>query len=263
MKRRRHSEARYAELKAEARQRYAAGESHRKIAEACEVAPGTVLIWCRGLERATADDSILSPREAARLTGIPKDAIARVIDTGELAARFGERPLTGGRTGPRSGWLIRREDLDRYVASLEPCRYPGCEKLGHTADGCCGREHAMSVTVRSFDPVERRNWLLAHYASPASENHLRAMRERAVRSWQSGTGLADGAIQYAGGLARQRWKGRWGGRAYGHLGGRPKVAASDEQVAEVRRLAAIGWGRPAIASHLELSEWLVRKILDS
>ncbi len=121
----------------------------------------------------------------------------------------------------------------------------------------------MSVTVRSFDPVERRNWLLDHYASPSSENHLRAMRERAVRSWESGSGLADGAIQSAGGRARQVWKGRWGGRASGHLGGRPKVAASDEQIAEVKRLAAIGWGRPNIAAHLELSEWLVRKILDS
>ena len=119
-----------------------AGESHRKIAESCNVAPSTILIWCRGLERVTGDDSILSPREAGRLMGIPKDAIMRAINAGELTAHFGERTLTGGRTGPRSGLLIQREDLNRYIASLEPCRYPGCEKQGHTADGCCGREHA-------------------------------------------------------------------------------------------------------------------------
>ena len=121
----------------------------------------------------------------------------------------------------------------------------------------------MSVTVSSFDPVERRNWLLAHYASPSSENHHRAIRERAARSWESGTGLASGAIQYAGGRARQRWKGRWGGRVAGHLGGRPKVTASQEQAAEIRRLASQSWGIRAIANRLELSPWLVRKTLDA
>jgi hypothetical protein len=66
-----------------------------------------------------------------------------------------------------------------------------------------------------------------------------------------------------GGRARQHWFGRWGGQKAGHLGGRPSALLSDEQQSEIKKLAAQGWGRRAIANRLLVSEWAVRNALSS
>jgi len=65
------------------------------------------------------------------------------------------------------------------------------------------------------------------------------------------------------GRARQRWQGRWAGKKYGKLGGRPQVVATAEQRTEIENLAAQGWGRRAIANRLLVSERLVRNVLFS
>jgi DNA-binding XRE family transcriptional regulator len=63
--------------------------------------------------------------------------------------------------------------------------------------------------------------------------------------------------------ARQRHVGRWEGRKYGQLGGRPAAQLTDEQRIEVKRLSAKGWGRRAIANRLAVSEWAVRTVIAS
>ena len=65
------------------------------------------------------------------------------------------------------------------------------------------------------------------------------------------------------GPIRQRALGKVLGGPYGKLGGRKRIALSEEHCAEVRRLAGLGWGRRAIASRLGLSEWAVRSALDA
>jgi DNA-binding NarL/FixJ family response regulator len=41
------------------------------------------------------------------------------------------------------------------------------------------------------------------------------------------------------------------------------LTASPELIAEIRKLAAGGWGRRAIANRLKVSERLVRNVLDA
>ncbi len=83
------------------------------------------------------------------------------------------------------------------------------------------------------------------------------------RRWRLGRGVSRELVNNLPGRARQRWLGRWAGRTHGHLGGRPRVTATDAQVVEIRKLAENGWGRRAIASRLLVSERLVRNVLDS
>jgi DNA-binding CsgD family transcriptional regulator len=70
-----------------------------------------------------------------------------------------------------------------------------------------------------------------------------------------------------GGVARQRWLGRLNAKRAPGPGGRPRgrpaVTASPEELSTIRFLAGRGWGRRAIATHLRLSEWLVRRALDA
>jgi DNA-binding NarL/FixJ family response regulator len=68
------------------------------------------------------------------------------------------------------------------------------------------------------------------------------------------------------GPSRQKWGGRRASRKAPAAGGLPRgrqpVRLTDEQLAEVTRLVARGWGRRAIAKHLLVSEWAVRAVLD-
>jgi hypothetical protein len=67
------------------------------------------------------------------------------------------------------------------------------------------------------------------------------------------------------GGGRQRWHGRWSGAKPPAPGapprGRPRVLLSVEQRAAIGKLAALGWGRRAIASRLGVSEHVVRQVL--
>jgi transcriptional regulator with XRE-family HTH domain len=65
------------------------------------------------------------------------------------------------------------------------------------------------------------------------------------------------------GPIRQKALGRWFGARAGRLGGRPTADLTDEQRDKVLHLAAQGWGRRAIANRLSVSEWTIRKALDS
>jgi hypothetical protein len=60
---------------------------------------------------------------------------------------------------------------------------------------------------------------------------------------------------------RQKALGRLLGAQAGRLGGRPPVLITDEQRAEIANLAAMGWGRRAIAGRLQVSERAVRQAI--
>jgi hypothetical protein len=105
-----------------------------------------------------------------------------------------------------------------------------------------------------------------HYA--ASPDFVEMVTERARNSWATGAGLALAALAAeseaatAGGRkvpasppVRRRWHGKW----HGQRGGRPRASLSDSVLAEIARLHALGWGRPAIAKKLEISEHQVRR----
>jgi hypothetical protein len=109
---------------------------------------------------------------------------------------------------------------------------------------------------RIFTPVAAhaaRGW--GRFCTPrCSMLHAWATGAPRCQTWLRRTPVA--------GRARQQWFGRWAGK-YGHLGGRPRVALTEAQRAEIAQLDAQGWGRRAIANRLLVSEWAVRNALES
>ena len=87
-----------------------------------------------------------------------------------------------------------------------------------------------------------------------------ALRER----WRVGE-IGLGFLAHWGPRARQRWKGRWGGRKTPSPGaaprGRPRVDLPPEQVERIRHLHELGYGRRSIKEHVGISERVVRLIL--
>ena len=132
------------------------------------------------------------------------------------------------------------------------------------------RECRLASCTNRFRPAP---WLAArgfgffcceeHYW--ASEELAAAAAEHAKESWRLGGSFAAAAFNQwpRSGRTRQRWLGRWEGQRFGTLGGRPQVALSPEQAAEMEKLITRGWGRRAIASKLLVSERAVRKALDA
>lgn len=201
----------------------------------------------RGVERAQEASNEVSVRQAATIVGASKDAILAAVNDGRLSARWDKRASNNGRPGPREQWIIERESLDRFVADLEPCHFPGCQRLGITPESYCGREHAMSVTM-------------------SSEAQRVRMHELATQWWKEGHApQVRGLYESWGGLARQRWGGRWAAKKPPGLGalprGRQPITLDETVVEEIRTLSAQGWGRRAISNRLLVSERAVRNIL--
>jgi hypothetical protein len=128
-------------LRPEAEKLFKSGRSHSQIANDLGVPMGVVATWCRGLDRGDDAGSELSPRQAAATSGLTKEAIMAAIKDGRLPAQLGERSASHGRTGPKTLYLIERDDLDQFVTSLTECRYEGCTEVGTTSAGYCGRTH--------------------------------------------------------------------------------------------------------------------------
>jgi len=95
------------------------------------------------------------------------------------------------------------------------------------------------------------------------DDHARFCSRECWGAWRWKHGEAIGLVGRWGGRSRQVWLGRWEGRKYGALGGRPVASVSEAQRAEIEELAAKGWGRRAIANRLLLSERAVRNVLSS
>lgn len=89
--------------------------------------------------------------------------------------------------------------------------------------------------------------------------------------WKHGIGISTSLVSLSGrytrGVTRQRWLGRWGGSKPPGPGarsrGRPRVPVSEKQRSEILKLAGRGWGRPAIAKNIGLTEHRVRGVLES
>lgn len=79
--------------------------------------------------------------------------------------------------------------------------------------------------------------------------------------------VAPAFVERMPGRARQRWGGRWGATKPPAPGanprGRPSIEITDEQHAEILKLAGQRWGRRAIATRLQLSERTIRNVLGS
>jgi hypothetical protein len=85
--------------------------------------------------------------------------------------------------------------------------------------------------------------------------------------WRHGTISVELLSGSRRGRGRQRWLGRWNATKAPGPGasarGRPRVQVTAEQRAEIETLAAVGWGRRAIAGRLLVSERAVRHVLES
>jgi transcriptional regulator with XRE-family HTH domain len=111
---------------------------------------------CRRIAEALGSDEVsLFPRAdprrelslsgAKRRTGISYESLRWAIENGRLRARFGrcDGPVIGN---PRR-WTIDSADLDAFLSTLLPCRYPGCSRLGAGPNGCCSGPHAQGVEM--------------------------------------------------------------------------------------------------------------------
>jgi len=103
-----------------------------------------------------ADAEIISLSEAVRLSGIRHESLNAAIADKRLHARFGRvTPVRGqGRTGTPVRWIIKVGDLRAFMASLEPCRYDGCDRLGSSPTGCCSGPHAQGVIMHGVSRPE-------------------------------------------------------------------------------------------------------------
>jgi hypothetical protein len=223
----------------------------------------------------------LSLREAHRRVGISSESLLAAIADGRLVARGGQREYEPGRLGTRSGWLIEPADLDGFVASAEPCRYPGCEKPGILRDGCCCHAHGLSVRMRGQKRPEVAAKLRAaklgvsrgpnppewnesiadglgrYYASDRSLDQRRNRAERMSRSWKDGGGAAQATVARATPRTRQVHLGRWGGakgREAGIEAGRANVGRpakiTPEQALQILELSKEGLSSRPIAERV-------------
>src|SRR5439155_6050228 len=180
-----------------------------------------------------------------------------VRDHAELGARY-----TGAWSGLKP-WTFSKRDLERMRQLLVENQQAGIEKTrakwrageivrtrsGVTVDCACGCGRAV---YRSPSQLKSKSGCYFYSRSCA-------IRYR----WSDVPSIARKLIaeEWWGGRARQRWKGRWGGRSAGHLGWRPRVSVTEEQKNEIVRLRALGWGRRAIARRVLVGEHAVRLTL--
>jgi transposase len=230
-----------ADRKNECRELFRVGHSQRDLAERYDVTQTTIWRWCRGVERAEPQSTELSVRQAVAsaaelgFVGLTKETIEGAIKSDRLIARWGERSASFGRTGPKEHWIIEREELDAFLASLETCPYPDCVLPGVTPDGFCGREHAMSVTIKALDPEMGRQRAREWWRFPPAPQ-------------------ATKLIARAGGESRRLWKLRWT-----RSPGRPK-SYTDEQADWVLALGAKGYSIDRTAQTVGVSRDTVRRI---
>ena len=202
---------------------------------------------------------------AERLTGVPEKALKNLVAAGRLDVLdvSGRPELTDSKT-PR---LLERAQLRAVVEALtqSPETCPGLILAPETCPGTPllpGRLYHPQCAGAVVGRAAREWW---HDPERGSERRRRASErstELLRNRWKHGL-FSEEFIAYAlGPRGRQRWLGRWKGREYGALGGRPRVSVSEEQRNEIEKLAEQGWGRRAIAGRLLVSERAVRHVLD-
>lgn len=194
--------------------------SQRDIARELGVTQPSVWRYTEGVLRAAPDLSReLSAREAAAVAGVSKEIINDVLDAGLIPSHWGTRLAKNGRPGPSHLRLMWHQDLNRWLGGLSACLYPGCELLGVTASGCCGRQHVTALRMR--DP---------HQLAIAANHFLE-------HTWKGGV--------FWSGRKLQVWKGRLAGpkgAADGAAkGGRPPISTPEQQQQMLELLNA---GRP-------------------
>jgi hypothetical protein len=228
---------------------------------------------------------LLSLRQAGRLSGVSHEALRAAIDDDRLPAWRAQRGYERGRLGTRSHWLIARDALEAFVAGLEPCLYPGCDKPAAARSGCCSGPHttgvrargkarapevgvkvraAMTGRERGPNPPEWNEHLAAgiqrfYDDHDRSKEKRREAAERMRHSWETGEGAAPAAVgsRLKAPRARQVWLGRWNGvkgaaagvEAGRAKGGRPPKA-TPEQKQEMLRLSNEGLSSRAIAEQV-------------
>jgi hypothetical protein len=205
------------------------------------------------IARVKAERSLLDRQELAEAAGCSIVTVGRYRRAGVLSVERVDRIDLFPHSAIAELARARAEAHRRHDEVLAAARRAGTKPRRGELVACaceCGRSTYI-FGYRLRGRPERR-----FYASLGCWARHRwkigAVSRELVTGWPSGSGRA-----------RQRWLGRWDGRRYGHLGGRPKITATDVQIEEIRRLAASGWGRRAIASRLRLSEWAVRRALDA
>lgn len=242
---------------------------------------------------AVAVDDVLSLTRAARVSGIGKDSLRAAIEDGRLEAELAQRHHKAGRFGTRTHYQIALHELDRFVASLSPCPYPGCERLGTSPLGFCCGGHAAGVLTKGIARPEvaaklsaaqrgkpkgprgycapvRETWARL-LASPDGDGLRRARSERMREWWKTGKGAPPVVLRLkATGRTRQRYFGKWAATKPPGPGarprGRPTSTVDPEHVAMVERYAERGWGYRTIAATDDvrdagLSAYQVREIV--
>jgi DNA invertase Pin-like site-specific DNA recombinase len=203
------------------------------------------------------DAGKISATEAARRYGVNRHSLVRAVEAGRVR---GQRVHHG--RGP--GGIEFRFDpaqLEHDLAALPRCEYDGCTRMVLGTSGGC-EHHGHVFQGDRARGVARPD--IGPKISAAKKGRARPDAGDRLRSaWaaREGSPFTRGWARWHGGRIAQRWLGRWDGRAFGHLGGRPKAIATEAQSVEIYRLAASGWGRRAIATRLRLSERLVRNAL--
>jgi hypothetical protein len=199
----------------------------------------------------------ISATEASRRFGVDRHTLVQAFAAGRVR---GQR-ISHGRGPGGIELLFDPVELERDLNSLPLCLYPGCARRAVGVSGGC-EHHGHVFHGRRARGVLRPD--IGPKVSAAKSGVERPdARARLRRFWaaKEGSAFTRGWARWHGGRVAQRWLGRWEGRAHGHLGGRPKVTATDAQLEEIQRLAAGGWGRRAIATRLRLSERLIRNTL--
>jgi hypothetical protein len=206
-------------------------------------------------------DKILAS-EAAKRYGVKLNTLDHRIDDGLIP---------GAEAIPVGSRVIRVVDpvvFEEYVANRPECGKDGCDRKALIgSDGCCG-PHARAIATKgtTLSVETRQKMSIGKEFTPR-----RDVSERYKREWREGGPLVDPLLdpekKYFKGRTRQKWKCIQNATKAPRPGalprGRERLAATDEQRAEIERLSAAGWGRRAIANRMQLSERLVRNTLAS
>jgi hypothetical protein len=183
-----------------------------------------------------------SSQTSAQFKSIPKSAEHRA----KIAAALRGVPKSPQHRA-RVSLAKQGQGLGRPLTHKHRARIAaGVRRFFVSPAGDAERERRAVTASRPRPDVTNRNLEAFRVGAPTARAFF--------KSWLRGSNA---------GRTKQIWLGRWEGRRYGKLGGRPEATLTAAQRAEVERLRAQGWGRRAIAGRLLVSERAVRNVLGS
>lgn len=241
-------------------------------------------------------DDLLSPHEAAKLTGVPASTIHKWVAQGRVHAG----PASSARTARYAGAiLVSRADVERerdYRAGVVSARR-AAEIVGiaeTTIVYYCKTDrldHRRRGKLYEISLADLETFIEEHRAGDLSRRVLRECPSGDVEcelpgcevrfrpeaaNWRRGYGRFCCHDHYAQDLKRRCWDGvlelplmsatpkarrRWAGRRLGGGKGRPVTPVDAATIAEIAQLKARGYGRRGIAQRVGLSERIVRREL--